>query len=95
MQEDCVVRKMLAPHVNLLFWFQQHADLNGLSNTDYVQAIYTQTLGRQVTASELSQQSARLASDQITRGDLAYEIADSSKDASHLIGSVMLHDGWV
>jgi Ca2+-binding RTX toxin-like protein len=79
----------------ILDWFQQHAELNGLSNTDYVQTIYTQTLGREATESELTQQLARLENDQITHGDLAYEIADSQEAASHLIGSVMLHDGWV
>ena len=79
----------------ILDWFQQHADLNDLSHTDYVQAIYTQTLGREATETELNQQLARLENDQITRGDLAYQIAGSQEAALHLIGSVMLHDGWV
>ncbi|PXW83897.1 uncharacterized protein DUF4214, partial [Nitrosomonas sp. Nm84] len=82
-------------HRSILDWFQQHAGLDDLSNADYVQTIYTQTLGRTATNDELDQQSSRLDSHQVDREWLAVEIAQSTEAAMHLVGSVMLQDGWV
>nr|MBA3755752.1 DUF4214 domain-containing protein [Nitrosomonas sp.] len=82
-------------HRSILDWFQQHAGLDDLSNTDYVQTIYTQTLGRSATNDELDQQLSRLDSNQVDREWLAVEIAQSSEAAIHLVGSVMLQEGWV
>ena len=76
-------------------WFQQHADLQDLSNTDYIETIYSQTLGRAATDGELNQQLSRLDNNQIDRGWLAVEIAQSTEAATHLVGSVMLQEGWV
>jgi hypothetical protein len=82
-------------HDTILDWFQQHAGLQDLSNTDYIETIYSQTLGRAATDSELDQQLSRLDNNQINREWLAVEIAQSSEAAAHLVGSVMLQEGWV
>jgi hypothetical protein len=82
-------------HRSILNWFQQHAGLANLPNTDYVQTIYTQTLGRAATDDELDQQLSRLDNNQVYREWLAVEIAQSTEAAIHLVGSVMLQEGWV
>ncbi len=82
-------------HRSILDWLQQHAGLDGLPNTDYVQTIYTQTLRRAATNDELDQQLSRLDSHQVDREWLAVEIAQSTEAATHLVGSVMLQEGWV
>ena len=69
--------------------------LVNLSNTDYVQTIYTQTLGRSATNDELDKQLSRLDSNQVDREWLAVEIAQNTEAAIHLVGSFMLQDGWV
>ncbi|MDP3664253.1 MAG: DUF4214 domain-containing protein [Nitrosomonas sp.] len=79
----------------ILDWFQQRAGLQDLSDTDYVQTIYTQTLGRSATGDELDLQLSRLESNQVDRNWLPVEIAQSSEAVTHLIGSVLLQDGWV
>ncbi len=79
----------------ILDWFQQHADLQALSDTDYIQTIYNHTLGRSATDDELSQQLVRLESHAIDRSWLTVEVAQSNEAATHLVGSVMLHEGWV
>ncbi|MDO8893598.1 MAG: DUF4214 domain-containing protein [Nitrosomonas sp.] len=79
----------------ILDWFQQRAGLQDLSDTDYVQTIYTQTLGRSATIDELDLQLSRLESHQVDRNWLPVEIAQSSEAVTHLIGSVLLQDGWV
>lgn len=91
-------REALAAQVSqrsILDWFQQHAGLDDLSDTDYVQTIYTQTLGRAATTDELDQQLSRLDSNQVDREWLAVEIAQSTEAAIHLVGSVILQEGWV
>ena len=80
---------------SILDWLQQHAGLQDLSDTDYVQTIYTQTLGRSATGDELDLQLSRLESHQVDRSWLAVEIAQSDEAATHLVGSIMLQDGWV
>ena len=82
-------------HDSILDWLQQHAGLQNLSDTDYVQTIYTRTLGRSATGDELNLQLSRLESHQVDRSWLAVEIAQSSEAATHLVGSVLLQDGWV
>jgi len=79
----------------ILDWFQQRAGLQDLSDTDYVQTIYTQTLGRSATIDELDLQLSRLESHQVDRNWLPVEIAQSSEVVTHLIGSVLLQEGWV
>ncbi len=79
----------------ILDWFQQRAGLQDLSDTDYVQTIYTQTLGRSATGDELDLQLSRLESNQVDRNWLPVEIAQSSEAVTHLIGSVLLQEGWV
>lgn len=79
----------------ILNWFKQNTARNDLSNTEYVQTIYTQTLGRDAAEAELNQQLARLDSNEVSHEWLAYEIAESSEAAIHLVGSVMLQEGWV
>ncbi|SFD94603.1 DUF4214 domain-containing protein [Nitrosomonas sp. Nm166] len=82
-------------HDAILDWFQQRAGLNALSNTDYVQTMYTRTLGRSATGEELSQQLSRLDSHQIDREWLAVEIAQSAEATAYLVGNVMLQEGWI
>ena len=82
-------------HDAILDWFQQYAGLNALSNTDYVQTIYTRTLGRSASDDELNQQLSRLDSHQIDREWLAVEIAQSAEATAYLVGSVMLQEGWI
>jgi len=79
----------------ILDWFQQRAGLQGLSDTGYIQAIYNHTLGRPATDAELSAQLARLESHAIDRNWLTVEIAQSTEAAAHLVGSVMLQEGWI
>ncbi len=90
-------REALAAQVSpdiILDWFQQKAGLGDLSNTDYLQTIFTQTLGRQATETELNEQLLRLEKGQINREWLAVEIAGST-EAINLVGNVMLHEGWI
>ncbi|TXI27207.1 MAG: DUF4214 domain-containing protein [Nitrosomonas oligotropha] len=82
-------------HDSILDWLQQHAGLQNLSDTDYVQTIYTRTLGRSATGDELNLQLSRLESHQVDRSWLTVEIAQSGEAATHLVGSVLLQDGWV
>lgn len=79
----------------ILDWFQQRADLDALTDADYVQTIYSRTLNRSATDDELSVQMSRLANGQIERKWLAVEIAQGGEAATHLIGSVMLQEGWI
>ncbi|MER2512307.1 MAG: DUF4214 domain-containing protein, partial [Nitrosomonas ureae] len=79
----------------ILDWFQQRADLDALTDAAYVQTIYSRTLDRSATDDELSLQTSRLANNQVERKWLAVEIAQSSEAATHLIGSVMLQEGWI
>ncbi len=80
---------------DVLDWFQQNSNLDDLSDTNYVQTIFTQTLGRQASGSEFSFYLNRLENNLIDRGWLAVAVAESSEAAIHLAGSVMLHEGWV
>ncbi|MDV6346590.1 DUF4214 domain-containing protein [Nitrosomonas sp. Is35] len=79
----------------ILDWFQQNAGLQELSDTDYIRTVYNHTLNRPATDSELSAQLARLESNAIDRNWLTVEIAQSDEAAAHLVGSVMLHEGWI
>ncbi|MBX3617351.1 DUF4214 domain-containing protein [Nitrosomonas sp.] len=79
----------------ILAWFQQNTDLSAASDSDYVQAIYTRTLGRSATDDELNLQLSRLENNQVDRSELSVEIASSTEAAVHLIGSVLLQEGWV
>lgn len=76
----------------ILDWFQQLAGLNALSDTVYVQTIYSQTLDRTATNDELSLQISRLANNEVERKWLAVEIAQSNEAAISLVGSVMLQE---
>ncbi len=82
-------------HDIILHWFQQQADLETVTDTEYVATLYSQTLGRPATSDELSTQLARLGNDAISRDWLAVEIAQSSEAASHLVGSVLQQEGWI
>jgi hypothetical protein len=88
-------RKAVADHVNpeiILDWFQSNSSLNDLDNIDYIQALYSQTLGRSATEAELNQQQLRLENGEITREWLAVDIADSD-EAIAVIGSVIQLNG--
>ena len=90
-------RSAIADHINpeiILDWFQNNSSLNDLGNTDYIQALYSQTLGRSATEAELNQQQLRLENGEITREWLAVDIANSN-EAVAIIGSVLLLDGGV
>lgn len=78
----------------ILDGFQSQANLSGLSDTDYVHALYSQTLGRQVSATELDHHLSQMNDGQLNREWLAVEIA-SSDEAIAVIGNVILEDGWV
>ena len=91
-------REALAAQVSqdtILAWLQQQAGLQSLSNTDFTQTIYMQTLGRSATAEELDKQLSRLQSYALNRDDLAVEVAQGAEAAAHLVGSVMLQHEWV
>ncbi|MDH5552630.1 MAG: DUF4214 domain-containing protein, partial [Nitrosomonas sp.] len=81
-------------HNVMLGEFQQEANLSDLSDTDYVQALYSQTYGRQATTTELENHLAQLNDGQLNRDWLAVEIA-SSDEAIAVIGNVIVEDGWV
>ena len=88
-------RKALADHINpeiILGWFQSNSGLNGMNDTDYIQALYSQTLGRPATETELNQQQLRLENGEISREWLAVDIANSD-EAISIVGSVILLDG--
>ena len=90
-------REALANGVNpnlILNWFQTHASLSTLDDADYIQALYTQTLGRSATGTELNQQLTRLDNGEITREWLAVDIANSD-EAITTIGSVLLLEGSI
>ena len=91
-------RKALASEVDpdiILYWFQQRAGLDALSNSDYIQTIFSQSFGRQATEAELNAQLLRLENNQISREWLAVEMAQTTEAEIHLVGSVMLQEGWV
>ena len=91
-------REALAAQVNpdiILNWLQQHAELQALADTDYIQTIYRQRLGRSATEQELDVHVSRLSNDAINRDWLAVEVAQSAEAATHLVGSVMLQQEWI
>lgn len=91
-------REALASEVDpdiILDWFQQRAGLDALSNSDYIQTIFSQSFGRQATEAELNAQLLRLENNQISREWLAVEMAQTTEAEIHLVGSVMLQEGWV
>ncbi|PTR00644.1 uncharacterized protein DUF4347 [Nitrosomonas nitrosa] len=91
-------REALASEVDpdiILDWFQQRAGLDALSNSDYIQTIFSQSFGRQATEAELNAQLLRLENNQISREWLAVEVAQTTEAEIHLVGSVMLQEGWV
>ncbi|SFM87486.1 protein of unknown function, partial [Nitrosomonas nitrosa] len=91
-------REALASEVDpdiILDWFQQRAGLDSLSNSDYIQTIFSQSFGRQATEAELNAQLLRLENNQISREWLAVEVAQTTEAEIHLVGSVMLQEGWV
>ena len=91
-------REALATQVSpdtILGWLQQQAELQALSDTDFVQAIYLRTLGRSATEQEIEEHLSQLDSQAINRDWLAVEVAQSSEAATHLIGSVMLQHEWI
>lgn len=81
----------ISPDV-ILDWFQTRANLGVFSDTEYIQALYTHTLGRTATETELQAQLSRLENNEITRNWLAVDLA-SSDEAITTIGSVLLLDG--
>jgi hypothetical protein len=81
----------ISPDV-ILDWFQTRAHLDAISDADYIQALYTQTLGRTATETELHAQLSRLENNEITRNWLAVDVA-SGDEAITTIGSVLLLDG--
>jgi predicted transcriptional regulator len=85
----------LAGNINpdvILDWFQARASLGAFSDAEYIQALYTHTLGRTATETELQAQLFRLENNAITRNWLAVDLA-SSDEAITTIGSVLLLDG--
>ncbi|HRB20158.1 MAG TPA: DUF4214 domain-containing protein, partial [Nitrosomonas sp.] len=62
---------------------------------EYINTIYHNTLGRDASIEELSANLSRLDASAVTRESLAAEIAQSDEASTHLIGSVMLHEGWI
>lgn len=88
----------LAQHVDpnsILKWFDDHAtSLTALDNTDYVNAIYSNTLDRSATAAELSANLAQLASGSLDRNGLAVELAQTH-EAVTTIGSVIEMHTWI
>lgn len=80
---------------DILAWFKDHANMQNLSNSDYVNAIYRNTLGRDASIEELSANLSRLDASAVTRESFAAEIANSDEASTHLIGSVLLHEGWI
>ncbi len=79
----------------ILNWFRQNSGMNDLSDTDYVQTLFVQTLGRQASDNELNFYLNRLESDQVDRDQLAVVIANSQEAAVYLSGSVILQENWV
>jgi len=80
---------------DILAWFKDHANMQNLSNAEYINTIYHNTLGRDASIEELSANLSRLDASAVTRESLAAEIAQSDEASTHLIGSVMLHEGWI
>lgn len=74
--------------------FQSQANLSDLSDTDYVQALYSQTFGRQANTTELDNHLMQLNDGELNREWLAVEIV-SSDEAITVIGNVIVEDGWV
>lgn len=81
----------ISPDV-ILDWFQTRANLSAFGDTEYIQTLYTQTLGRAATETELQAQLSRLENNEITRNWLAVDVA-SGDEAITTIGSVLLLDG--
>jgi len=79
----------------ILEWFEQSANLGDLSDLEYIQTIYSQTLGRSANEAELTLQLSRLDGGQIDRKWLAAEIAQTPEADVYLLGSVMLHQAWI
>ncbi len=80
---------------DILAWFKDHANMQNLANSEYINTIYHNTLGRDASTEELSANLSRLDTNTVTRESFAAEIAQSDEASTHLIGSVMLHEGWI
>ena len=79
---------------SILNWFQDHADLKQLSDSDYIQALYENTLGRQANADELNGYVNQLQTGTLDRNALAVDVAQSP-EAINVVGTVMQFDGWM
>ncbi|SET05566.1 protein of unknown function [Nitrosomonas marina] len=76
----------------ILDWFQNNANLKTLSDTDYIQTIYQQTLNRLANDTELEQHLSQLENGDMTRKWLAVDIANND-EAITTIGNILLVDG--
>ncbi|SEM95343.1 DUF4347 domain-containing protein [Nitrosomonas marina] len=85
------IANSVSPEI-ILGWFQNNANLNTLSDTDYIQTIYQQTLNRQVNDTELEQHLSQLENGDMTRKWLAVDIAIND-EAITTIGNILLVDG--
>ena len=91
-------RDALAQHIapdDILNWFQDHAGLTQLSDSDYIQTLYQNTFNRAATASEQNDYLTQLQNGSLDRSWLAVDLAQS-QEAVTIIGSqVVVMDGWV
>lgn len=76
-------------------WLQQNTDLGGLSDTDYIQTLFAQMLGRAASNAELNFYLNQLAGNQTDRNELALDFSESSETVAHLSDSILVREDWV
>ncbi len=76
-------------------WLQQNTDLGGLSDTDYIQTLFAQMLGRSASDTELNFYLDQLEGNQVGRNELALDFAESSETVAHLSNSILVREDWV
>ena len=91
-------REALAQHIApdaILNWFQDHAGLTQLNDSDYIQTLYQNTYDRAATATEHNDYFTQLHNGSLDRSWLAVDLAQS-EEAVTIIGSqVVVMEGWV
>lgn len=90
-------RQALADNVEVqafFNWFQDRTDLDQLSDSEYIQTLFQNTLQRSATTDEVNGYLAQLNNGSLNRDWLAVAIAQS-EEAIAIIGSVIELDGGI
>ena len=79
----------------ILDWFLQNSNVSNLTDSEYIQTLFVQTLGRNASSTEFNYYLNRLENNQIDREWLAVIIANGQGASIHLANSVIVQENWI